>query len=207
MRTAASVVSLLVLGTAAASERPVELKDGPGKALVVASCSTCHSLDYIPMNSPFLDRKGWAATVTKMMNAMGAPVAADDVPKIVEYLATYYGKEPAPPAVRTAPPSRAATKSAPSAEVLARGKAGFEAYCISCHGPSGRGNGPVAPTLRPPPKDLTALKGGAPRVFQILGTGVSGTAMVSFTHLSEEDRWAIAHYVASLRTEKDVNAK
>ena len=34
----------------------------------------CHSLDYIPMNSVFLDRKGWEASVTKMMKVMGAPI-------------------------------------------------------------------------------------------------------------------------------------
>jgi mono/diheme cytochrome c family protein len=30
-------------------------------------------------------------------------------------------------------------------------------YCASCHGVSGRGDGPVAPHLRRPPTDLTAL--------------------------------------------------
>jgi hypothetical protein len=44
------------------------------------------------MNSPFLDKKGWEATVAKMVNAMGAPVPKDDVPKIVEYLNQQYGK-------------------------------------------------------------------------------------------------------------------
>ena len=40
----------------------------------------------------------------------------------------------------------------------------FEAYCASCHGPSGEGNGHAAPKLNPPPADLTriaARRGGA----------------------------------------------
>jgi mono/diheme cytochrome c family protein len=68
------------------------LKDAPGKELVAANCSMCHSLDYIQMNSPFLDSKGWEASVNKMIKAMGAPVAEADVQKIVDYLASQYGK-------------------------------------------------------------------------------------------------------------------
>ena len=53
----------------------------------------CHSLDYIPMNSLFLDRKGWEASVTKMIKVMGAPIPeADDAAAIVDYLARNYGK-------------------------------------------------------------------------------------------------------------------
>ncbi|WP_340695368.1 cytochrome c [Hydrogenobacter thermophilus] len=76
-----------------AGEESIKLKDGEGKALVEANCSVCHSLDYIQMNSPFLDKKGWEATVNKMIKAMGAPIKQEDVPKIVEYLTKYYGKK------------------------------------------------------------------------------------------------------------------
>ena len=37
------------------------------------------------------------------------------------------------------------------------GKESFEAYCSSCHGTDGRGNGPVAGSLRNIPADFTAL--------------------------------------------------
>ena len=40
---------------------------------------------------------------------------------------------------------------------------------------------------------------GAAGVFETLSTGVKGTAMVPFKQLSEEDRWAVAYYVMSLR--------
>jgi hypothetical protein len=52
----------------------------------------CHSLDYIQMNSPLFDRKGWEASVAKMMKVMGAPIREQDVPAIVEYLTVHYGK-------------------------------------------------------------------------------------------------------------------
>ena len=96
MRTLAASILLagaaLVLASGAvADERPVQLKDAPGKDLVLASCAMCHSLDYIPMNSRFLDRKGWEASVTKMIKVMGAPISPEDAAKIVDYLASEYG--------------------------------------------------------------------------------------------------------------------
>ena len=86
------LLSLLIAASAWADESAIKLKDGAGRDLVEKNCVACHSLDYIPMNSPFLDRKGWEASVTKMIKAMGAPVAADDVPGLVDYLVRNYGK-------------------------------------------------------------------------------------------------------------------
>ena len=37
------------------------------------------------------------------------------------------------------------------------GRDSYELYCASCHGPAGRGDGPVAPALRTHPADLTLL--------------------------------------------------
>lgn len=37
----------------------------------------------------------------------------------------------------------------------AKGKASFDQMCVSCHGPSGKGDGPVAAALSPKPADLT----------------------------------------------------
>jgi mono/diheme cytochrome c family protein len=49
-------------------------------------------------------------------------------------------------------------KPAPAPVTSAKsGKEMFQAYCASCHGASGKGNGPAAPALNPPPGDLTAL--------------------------------------------------
>ena len=87
---------LLALAAAAgvviAQERRLELKDGPGRAQVEANCGSCHSLDYVLMNSPFLDRQGWDGSVTKMIKVFGAPINAEDAKAIVEYLNANYGK-------------------------------------------------------------------------------------------------------------------
>ena len=41
--------------------------------------------------------------------------------------------------------------------VAARGRASFNLYCSSCHGKTGRGDGPLASALKVPPADLTRL--------------------------------------------------
>ena len=38
-----------------AQEKPVELKKAPGLDKVEANCAGCHSLDYMLMNSPYLN--------------------------------------------------------------------------------------------------------------------------------------------------------
>jgi len=83
---------LLLAAPALADESRFALKDGEGKQLVEGNCVMCHSLDYIPMNSVFLDRKGWEASVSKMVKVMGAPISEQDAAAITDYLARNYGR-------------------------------------------------------------------------------------------------------------------
>ena len=87
-------LTLAVSGGVAAQETNIRLKDGPGKDKAM-QCVACHSLDYIQMNSPFLNKAGWSASVNKMINAFGAPIPKEDVEPIATYLAQNYGKPPA----------------------------------------------------------------------------------------------------------------
>ena len=64
----------------------------PGADKVEANCAACHSLDYIPMNSTFLNAAGWDAEVTKMISAFGAPISPDDAKIIGDYLKANYGQ-------------------------------------------------------------------------------------------------------------------
>jgi hypothetical protein len=93
MRIALGALALAA-GSAFAQEDRLVLKDGPGREKV-QQCVACHSLDYIPMNSRFLDKAGWTASVNKMINVFGAPIAKEDVEAIATYLAEHYGKPPA----------------------------------------------------------------------------------------------------------------
>jgi len=86
-----AIVAALIALPAAAQEKPVQLKKAPGLEKVEANCQACHSLDYIPMNSPFPNAALWDAEVTKMIKAFGAPIDDADAKAIADYLKKNYG--------------------------------------------------------------------------------------------------------------------
>jgi sulfite dehydrogenase (cytochrome) subunit B len=93
MKLAMIVIALALAATAViAAEQRTALKDGPGRDKVEASCASCHSLDYIVMNSTFMNRQVWDAEVTKMIKAFGAPISETDGKEIADYLARNYGQ-------------------------------------------------------------------------------------------------------------------
>ncbi len=89
----AAAAALVLVSAARADENAIQLAPGDNLDVVQQNCAACHSLDYIPMNSPFLDQKGWQAEVTKMVNAFKAPIDEADQQKIVDYLSAHYAKQ------------------------------------------------------------------------------------------------------------------
>jgi len=85
------VFAVLLAVPAAADEKPVQLKQAAGLDKVEGNCGACHSLDYIQMNSPFLNPAGWDAEVTKMIKVFGAPIGEADAKSIGDYLKANYG--------------------------------------------------------------------------------------------------------------------
>jgi sulfite dehydrogenase (cytochrome) subunit B len=85
---------LFILGakTARADESDITLKEGHGRNTVINNCGACHSLDYIQMNAPFIDKAGWEGEVAKMIKAFGAPIDDADAKEIAAYLSANYGK-------------------------------------------------------------------------------------------------------------------
>ena len=90
-RFAFAFVGVLIAVPALAQEQDIKLKPGLGLDQVEGNCAACHSLAYIPMNSPFLDAAGWNAEVTKMIKAMGAPISDANAKAITDYLNKNYG--------------------------------------------------------------------------------------------------------------------
>ena len=86
-----ALAAALAVLPALAREAPIALKPGAGKEKVEALCSGCHSLDYIRLNSAFMNRQTWTAEVTKMINAFGAPIPKEDEAVILDYLTAIYG--------------------------------------------------------------------------------------------------------------------
>jgi high-affinity iron transporter len=73
--------------------------------------------------------------------------------------------------------------------------------CASCHGAQGKGDGPLAAKLKPPPIAFTDRERAKERsvfaLHQAITRGVEGTSMLAFATLSDEDRWAVAFFVAT----------
>lgn len=88
---ALAAMAVLVAASAAAEEPSIKLKPGAGLDKVESNCSGCHSLDYVPMNSPFLNAAGWDSEIAKMINAFGAPIDQADAKVIADYLKKNYG--------------------------------------------------------------------------------------------------------------------
>ncbi len=87
-----------------------------------------------------------------------------------------------------------------TAESIAKGKALFAIQCAPCHGPGGKGDGPVSPKFVPPP-DLTspALHRQRSDGFwqHVIATG--GAVMPSYGEaLSPEERWEVVNYLRSI---------
>ncbi len=85
---------------------------------------------------------------------------------------------------------------------LARGAALYQAHCAACHGASGRGDGPAARKLEPPPSNFHDRERQFVRslygLYNTITLGVNGTGMRAFTELTSAERWALAFHVGSL---------
>ncbi len=73
-------------------QETTQFKPGPNLDVVQANCTGCHSADYVQTQprGPKFGKDFWTAEVNKMIKVYGAPIEANDIPKIVDYLATAY---------------------------------------------------------------------------------------------------------------------
>jgi len=85
--------------------------------------------------------------------------------------------------------------------------------CGTCHGLQGGGDGPIAKTLTPPPRnfrDAAAFKNGTDpsSIANTIATGLTrdGGQMQSYFHLSDRERYLLARFVISLRDSPSAGA-
>jgi high-affinity iron transporter len=87
----------------------------------------------------------------------------------------------------------------------------YAADCAQCHGVEGDGAGPAATGLDPAPTDFRdATRASARSVYGLYNTislGVAGTAMAGFSHLSEDQRWALAFHVSRFSSDDTLRAR
>lgn len=120
---------------------------------------------------------------------------------------------PAPAATTSDAATRSTTTTAaraPAAEVAA-GAALYEQHCAMCHGPGGRGGGPMARLLTPPPRGLAdeawrffdfenaaEEREGLERVVR---WGLPESGMPASTMLDDQQISTIVTFILDLRTQ------
>lgn len=141
--------------------------------------------------NPKLADPAFQAAIAALRAKIEAKVAADEIAALTERLRTEVIKRTGLPTAPTAWPD------------LAAGKRIYAEQCASCHGVDGKGDGPAAKGMEPPAADFhDAMRMNALTPFQAFNTtrsGVQGTGMPAFATLTEDETWATAFYLFSLR--------
>lgn len=85
----------------------------------------------------------------------------------------------------------------------AKGKPIYQSKCVTCHGPYGKGDGPVGKNLKPPAGDFSSAeskKKSDDELRDIIENGKPKTAMVAWKkQLNEAEIQDVLAYVLSLR--------
>ena len=105
--------------------------------------------------------------------------------------------------------ARALTSPLPnSQEIIEKGKALYhgKGTCFNCHGQNGAGDGPVAASLNPSPRNFQHHGFWRHRtegeIFWVIKHGSTGTSMIGFGDLlSDEEIWSIIQYERSFAGE------
>jgi mono/diheme cytochrome c family protein len=98
----------------------------------------------------------------------------------------------------------------PTPDVLAKGKAIFEGKgtCFTCHGNTGKGDGPAGGALDPTPRNFTNPEFNKVRtpgeMFWVVKNGSPGTGMISYNPamINDDEAWEVITYTRSLGGEK-----
>jgi high-affinity iron transporter len=195
----------------------------PFGALAQEAQTILHLLDYIGVDYAEAVEEGkvknadeykemieFTAQVTARLRALPDNPRKAALLTEAEALAKLVADKAAPPAVATASGMlrwalveayrlRLAPRAAPALE---RAPGLYAQHCAACHGAEGRGDGPAAKRLEPPPSNFHDLERMAQRsvygLYNTITLGVEGTSMASFKQASEEERWALAFFVANL---------
>jgi putative copper export protein/mono/diheme cytochrome c family protein len=101
-----------------------------------------------------------------------------------------------------APASEQLNPVSPSPQSIAAGQAIYTARCASCHGTTGKGDGPVGQTLIPRPADLTqhAVPGVHTdfQLYEWISDGIGGRMPSFKAVLSSTDRWNLVNFIRTL---------
>src|SRR5215510_13208793 len=100
--------------------------------------------------------------------------------------------------IETVPTEYAGKTNPFSSEAAPAGAEIFKAYCASCHGDTGHGDGPAGASLSPRPRNLAELQKqvGDDYLFWRINVGKEGTAMIAWKGtLTDEQIWQVIAFI------------
>ena len=133
LRLAATAAAILLFAASGVAVSPLSAQDaapsktlapGKGADLTMARCALCHEIAHVTRAR--LSRGEWQDNVRNMIER-GMPIAPEEIPIVVDYLATYYNRDTAAPTPDPAAAAEAAAQD-PVQRLLA------DNACVSCHG-------------------------------------------------------------------------
>lgn len=134
-----SALSLGCLGAHGGAPVKIELppetaafKLAPGSEIANGQCLTCHSVEYVSTQPP-MPRAFWAGSVKKMMDKYSAPVPAEQVEALVDYLTANYGGGTNAPATQTTAPSLPPANQPPATVPPDAAQLATKYGCLGCH--------------------------------------------------------------------------
>lgn len=161
---------------------------GNGADLTMARCALCHDITHITRAR--LSRGEWQDNVRNMIER-GMPIAPDEIPIVVDYLAMYYSRD----AVAPAPSAADASATQDPVQRLLVNNA-----CISCHGVEQK---IVGPSFREVALRYAGDGAAAARLAAKIKAGGAGNwgavPMPPHSQLSDGDLAQITEWILSRR--------
>ncbi|NML13080.1 c-type cytochrome [Sphingobium sp. AR-3-1] len=213
----------LTLGLLAVAALSIMSLATPAVAQTAPAQTAWRLLDYIAVDYPeavadgkianageYAEMQEFSATAAKLIGELPTSSARAGLERQAGNLQRIITAKAPAPAIATAARGLAADliKAYPvplaptAAPDLARGKALYAQHCASCHGATGKGDGPQARGLDPAPiafaDEARARERSVFALYQVIEQGLDGTSMVSFADLPPQDRWALAFYAGSI---------
>lgn len=212
---------------------PLVLLAGPAQANEGDAARTAlHLLDYIAVDyaeavengkvrnaDEYAEMSEFATETRRLVQTLPANPAQATLLGLAEGLQRGVERKAAPPAIAEQAQTlrwaliraydvRITPRQAPE---LAKATALYASQCAACHGETGRGDGLAGKTLEPAPSDFHDLPRMAQRsvygLYNTISLGVNGTGMAAYSQLSDDERWALALYVANFGADETGRAR